>query len=129
MRIASIILLFIIGLGAIAAGYGLITDPSGKAIGIPIEYLTHSGFDNFLIPGIILLTVIGVTSIMIGIITIKKDRPYPILMAIQGAILAGWIIIQVILVRDFNWLHISCLAIGVLLIYFGITIDLKDKPL
>ena len=54
-----------IGIGAIGGGFMLVKDPSGKALGVPLSFLEGSPFRDFLIPGIFLLTVNGVGS-MIG---------------------------------------------------------------
>lgn len=39
MKITVIILLFITGLNALVAGYGLISDPSGQGLGMTTEYI------------------------------------------------------------------------------------------
>lgn len=43
----------------IAGGIGLMFDPTGASLGIPTEWLAGSPFDSYLIPGIILFTVLG----------------------------------------------------------------------
>ena len=45
-----------IGLGAIGGGFMLVKDPSGFALGVPLNFLEGSPFQDFLIPGIFLLT-------------------------------------------------------------------------
>jgi hypothetical protein len=119
MRVTAIILLFITGLNALAAGYGFITDPSGEGLGMKTEYLRFSFFNNFLIPGIILFTAIGLLSIVTAIFAIKKARLYPLFIFIEGCLLTGWIVVQIMLVKDFNWLHFTFLAVGLLLIFLG----------
>ncbi len=54
-----------IGLGALGGGFMLVRDPSGSALGVPISLIEGSPFPDFLIPGIFLLVVNGVGS-MIG---------------------------------------------------------------
>jgi hypothetical protein len=119
MRVTAIILLFITGLNALAAGYGFITDPSGEGLGMKTEYLRFSFFNNFLIPGIILFTAIGLLSIVTVIFAIKKARLYPLFIFIEGCLLTGWIVVQIMLVKDFNWLHFTFLVVGLLLIFLG----------
>lgn len=48
------------GLSGLAGGYGLTLDPSGESVGIPLEWLAGSPFADYLIPGIVLLTVLGI---------------------------------------------------------------------
>jgi hypothetical protein len=119
MRITVIVLLLVTGLNALAAGYGFVADPSGKGLGMTTDYLRFSPFDSFLIPGIILFCFIGVFSTISAIMAIKRKRLYPVFTLVEGCMLNGWIIVQVILLRDFNWLHFSFLTVGLLLIFFG----------
>jgi hypothetical protein len=54
-------------------------------------------------------------------------RHYPLLVILQGVLLSGWIIIQVILVKDLNILHYSMLSIGLLLTCCGIILQKHPK--
>ncbi len=55
-----ILLHLLLGLGAVFGGIMLVIDPSGELIKMPITLLENSPFNSFLIPGIILLVVLGV---------------------------------------------------------------------
>jgi len=59
-------LLAFLGLGAIGGGGVLIISPDGTLIGMPIPMLDHSPFESFLLPGIILLSVLGIVAIYLG---------------------------------------------------------------
>ena len=48
-----------IGLGAVAGGLGLVLEPSGANLGMPLEALEHSPFSTYLIPGIVLFVLNG----------------------------------------------------------------------
>lgn len=65
-------LLAILGLGAIFGGGVLIISPSGKLLGMPLSLLNNSPFNNFLIPGIILFSVLGIAPIGLIMALIKK---------------------------------------------------------
>lgn len=125
MRIAVIILLLITGLNALATGYGFMADPTGQVLGMTTEYLQFSPFETFLIPGIILFCVMGVFSTVAAIMAIKQKKCYPVLTIVEGCFLTGWIVIQIMMVRDFNWLHGTFLGVGLILILFGK--KLRDK--
>jgi len=62
-----ILLLFILfqGLSGLLGGIGLIMDPTGKSLQIPISWLVNSPFNDYLIPGFILLSVLGIFPIII----------------------------------------------------------------
>jgi CDP-diglyceride synthetase len=47
------------GLSGLTGGIGLVLDPSGKSLQIPINWLDNSPFNDYLIPGLILLIVLG----------------------------------------------------------------------
>jgi hypothetical protein len=119
LRTISIVLLFIIGLNAMAAGYSFMVEPTGKDIGISTEYLRYSPFADFFIPGLVLFFANGVLSILTAVVTIKQLTYYRELLVIQGCILLGWIVIQVAMLRDFNLLHAVCSATGIILIIIG----------
>lgn len=62
------ILIFVLafqGLSGVAGGYGLIADPSGRALGIPVAWLEGSPFTDFLMPGIVLLTLLGIGPLLV----------------------------------------------------------------
>ncbi|MEI7979538.1 MAG: hypothetical protein WCI53_11895 [Bacteroidota bacterium] len=71
MRNIYLSLLSLLGLGALFGGGVLIISPSGKLFGIPITMLANSPFHNFLIPGIILFTFIGLIPLTV-IYALKK---------------------------------------------------------
>lgn len=50
----------LLGVGAVFGGLVLVIDPSGELIKMPLTLLENSPFNNFLIPGIILLVIIGI---------------------------------------------------------------------
>ena len=119
LRLFAIILLFINGVAALAGGARLIGDPSGEAMGWTKEMLEHSPFDNYLMPGVILLTVNGLLSLIIAVLTIKKNKIYTSYIILQGAVLCGWIITEIMMIRLYHPLHFIFLAVGLLLIVCG----------
>lgn len=54
------------GLSGIGGGIGLVLDPSGEAVGLPIAWLEGSPFADYLIPGVVLFTVLGVPPLIIA---------------------------------------------------------------
>lgn len=117
LRITSISLLLFNSISALGGGAMLIIDPSGQLIQLPIQYLDHSPFSNFLIPGIILFTMNGVLSAFVAFAVLKKFKRYPLLIILQGLILAVWLSVQIIIIRDFYPpMHVTCylVALGVI---------------
>jgi len=120
LNTTGIILLIITSLNALAAGYSMIVEPSGKDLGMSVDtVLKFSPFNSFLIPGLTLFTLIGLLSIVTIIFVIKKKNNYFKLIIWQGLIITGWIFFQVIFLREFNWLHFVVGSIGIYTIFWG----------
>jgi hypothetical protein len=119
IRITTILLLLIVAANALVAGYLFIVDPSGVKLNIPLSTLSHSPFNNFLIPGIILFTMNGVLNLVAAVATILKLKIHPSLVVWQGIILIGWVVIQIIFLQNFNFLHLIMILIGLTLFVFG----------
>ena len=115
LRTFALILLFILAVSAFFGSWGLISDPSGKAIQIPIEMLDGTPFNDFLIPGIILLFAIGFLSLVIAVLTIKKTKHYPWFIILQGCVLIGWLTAELILNKEFFYpiIHYPLYSIGI----------------
>jgi hypothetical protein len=129
LRIISIILLLFLAVNAVGGSLYLITDPTGKAIQIPLELLEATPFYNYLIPGIILLLSIGFLSIIVAVMTIKKNNHHPLFIILQGCVLIGWLTVELILNSEFfsPILHYPLYIIGILLIVFGLILKYGGK--
>lgn len=60
-----IALQFLLGLGALAGGGCFILAPDGSIMHMPLSMISSSPFTSFLIPGIILFTLVGVYPILV----------------------------------------------------------------
>ena len=119
-RIIAIILLFFNGVSAIFGGGGLILDPTGASMQMPIEFLVSSPFNNFLIPGIILFSVNGLFNLFVGILGIRKNAMFPSLTIVCGLLLTAWLTVQIVIIKDFYApLHLTYYLIGILLMFLG----------
>jgi hypothetical protein len=70
-RSTSVILLLLIvafqALGGLYGGVTLVLDPSGDLLGLPISVLDNAPFNDFLVPGLILLIVLGVFPLIVTV--------------------------------------------------------------
>jgi hypothetical protein len=130
-----LILLGFLGLGAISGGVLLIISPTGEMLGLPITEFKNLPFQNFMIPGIILFTVLGIIPLLLIPALIKKpdsrlaDRlnlfkdmhwswSYSIYVAFA---LIGWIQIQLIFLQSaVYWLHTFYIFYGLLIILIAL---------
>ena len=107
------------GINAIIAGLLFMIDPSGNKIGLTTNYLQTSPFKNYLIPGIILFTLIGLGCAVCMYLLIIKNRYASEWLQYEGVILTGWILVQMMMVRDVNPLHLIMGSIGISLFMIG----------
>lgn len=122
LRLLTIALLFFNGLSGIAGGVALITDPSGNVIAMPVSMLAYSPFTNFLIPGLLLFTLNGLSSLLIAWATIRKKAKYPLLITGQGITSLIWIVTQVFMIRAVVSLHYIYGGTGLVLLLMGIAL-------
>ena len=114
------VLLFFNGISAIFGGLGLMIDPSGEMMQMHPDFLSHSPFPDFIIPGIILFVFNGVFSFIIAILTIMKVKIYPWLVMLEGFILIIWLTAQIIFIKMFYPpLHIPYYLTGIFLVITG----------
>lgn len=119
IRNVFLIVLGFLALGALGGGAVLIISPSGEMIGMPITELKNSPFHSFLIPGIILFSVLGLIPLLLIIALVKKpasklaeqinifkDMHWSWSFSIYIAfMLIGWIQIQMVFFQSVHWLH------------------------
>lgn len=86
------------GLSGVGGGVALIADPTGALIGMPVGMLARSPFDDFFLPGLILLLVLGVVPICVSW-GLWRRRPWAWHGSVfVGASLVVWIAVQVAMV-------------------------------
>lgn len=102
-----------VGIGAMAGGMAAITNPNAP-LGAPVDMLKNSPFDNFLIPGIILFTIIGLGNIISALVINSKSRYKGYISSVFGWALVIWIVVQCIMINSVVFLHILFFSIGLL---------------
>ena len=116
----AILLLLFNGVSAIFGGWSLITDPTGQGLQMPLSFLEHSPFNDFLIPGIILFTANGISSFFAIVWTFFRWKHFSWLILAQGILLTGWILVQMIMIRQYSYLQLLYGSIGVSLFIIGL---------
>jgi hypothetical protein len=98
--------------GAISAGAGAWLAIGAKGGGVPLEYLEHSPFDSFLIPGLVLGGVVGGTQGAAAIAAITRRRIALLLSAVAGFGMLIWIFVELAMIRQYSWLQTVYLVHG-----------------
>jgi hypothetical protein len=90
-----LVLIIFQGLSGLLGGIGLILDPSGESLQIPISWLDNSPFSNYLIPGLILLIVLGFLPVVVFYGLMKKLSWSWFAAFFVGAALIIWIVVEI----------------------------------
>ncbi len=111
-----------IGLGALGGGFMLVRDPSGSGLELPMSLLEGSPFPDFLIPGMFLLAVNGVGSMIGAGLSFTRRRYAQEIAIVLGAILVAWIVIQIVIISSFHWMHVLYFILGIIELWIGLSI-------
>jgi hypothetical protein len=94
--VAMLILAAIQAVGAIFGGIGLVQNPK-SSLGLPVSQLEGTPFKNYLIPGLILLIVVGLFSLLVFVGLLSRWTAAWWLSLASGGGLVIWIITEVVL--------------------------------
>jgi hypothetical protein len=119
IRMVAIATLVFLGIGALIGAIPLIIDPSGAILRMLLSLLEHSPFTDYLFPGIILLVAVGLLSMVVLVMLLRRSRRYGWWIALQGFVLLGWITIEVVMIRMLAWAHYLYWAVAAVLIVCG----------
>lgn len=126
-RVASGVLtalVVLLGIAATPPGYMLAIDPSGSLLRLPFEL--RGPFPDFRIPGIVLGNVLGLQAFLVAAALVFRPgwprvaRLNPLKgrhwtrtwSAVLGALLVGWVVIQVGMIGFVSWLQPTCFGLG-----------------
>lgn len=127
MRIILLILLFFVAATAIPCGILLISDPQGAIMQLSPGLLRYTVFNDFLIPGIVLALLVGGVNLL-AFLSVVKNYGHSFYLAIAGGcMIGGWIIIQMMLIRTFDWLQFVYLSTALLILLLSLLLKLQSR--
>lgn len=140
IRNILVILLALLGIGAIFGGGVLMISPSGKLFGMPLSMLENSPFNNFLIPGIILFAVLGLAPVGLAFALIKrpnykfpelfnfyKDMYWAWTYCIYIAFaLIIWIQIEMTFLRAIHWSHTLYMFFAIAILFVALLPQIRS---
>ena len=126
-----VFLLGFLGLGAFGGGGVFILSPGGEMMGMPLSAIGSSPFTSFLIPGILLFTILGVVPLVLVYALIKKPKwwlpeffnffndmywawTYSIYV---GFALIIWIQTEMIAMKMVHWSHTLYMGIALAILF------------
>lgn len=114
------VLQLFIGIGAV--GIGLILKPDGSNLGMSVELLGESPFEDFLIPGIVLLSINGLGSILGGLLSFRRHLYAGKVTMILGVVMVIWIASQVYWIGLISWMQPVYFVLGIMEVFLGVMI-------
>ena len=112
-------LLLFNGIAASYGGLNFMLHPDGSTMGISTKWLQTTPFQDYFIPGTILFITNGLCSFFVLIALILKHPNYAAFAMVQGVILTGWILVQIVMLQFVEPLHLWMVGVGVALIIAG----------
>ena len=126
-----IILLGLLVVGAIFGGGALIISPTGELLKMPLSNLGSSPFKDFLVPGIILFSILGIIPAILIFALIKrpkcriceslnffKDMHWAWSFCIYVAFaLIIWIHVEVLFLQTVIWVHTFYIIYALVMIF------------
>jgi len=117
----------IVAIGAIPAGFLMIAQPDGTGLGMAIDFLQNSPFQDFFIPGLFLFIVNGLFNLVAAILSFLKNKFSGILGIVLGATLVLWISVQVYFISLVSFMQPLFFCIGIFEIVISFLIIQKNK--
>lgn len=115
-RTAVMILTLFVGVGAVFGGVGLISEAD---LGMDPAWLDGTPFDSYVIPGYLLLIVVGGSNLLAGALTwLQHERSVPFAF-LAGGILTGWIAVQLAMIGFTSVLQPLYFVLGLMTMAFA----------
>ena len=110
---------FLVALGAIPSGLSMIIRPDGSGLGFTTDYLVNAPFSDFLIPGIVLFSVIGLCNgagVFLSLLRKPQAGSAGILL---GIFLMAWILLETYFIGYLSFLQPVLFGVGVIISGLG----------
>lgn len=143
IRNVLVFLLVYLGVGALYGGALFIISPNGEMLDMPVSALKGSPFHTFLIPGIVLFTVLGITPLIIAYALVRpfecrvgdwlnffSDMQWAWAFSVYiGIAVVIWIQVQMIVLNTIHWAHSLYVLIGLLIVFVTLLPSIRQQYL
>lgn len=122
IAVAAVVLEVLLSVGALAGGLALVLGPRGEIIPLPVSALEGSPFDTYLVPGLILLGVLGLGPLIAALMARDRNPLAPAATVVVGVALLTWIVVEIAIVgySDNPPLQPIYLVLGVVITLVGL---------
>lgn len=127
LRRALLVACWFTGLTALAGGLELMIWPRGNELMPPPSMLEGTPFATFFVPGLLLAAVVGGLNVAAAVLVRRRHRFAARAAFVAGGALCVWIVVQMLMLRAFSWLHGLYLAIGVITVVMALAWGLRRR--
>jgi peptidoglycan/LPS O-acetylase OafA/YrhL len=99
---ASLALEIVLSVGALGGGLTLIVGPRGEIMPLPVSALAGSPFDTYLVPGIVLFTVLGIGPLLAAALVHRRHPLAPFAALAVGVALLIWVAVEIAIIGYSN---------------------------
>jgi menaquinone-dependent protoporphyrinogen oxidase len=124
---AAVGLCLFTGITAALGGLELVVWSQGGSWLPPISLLAHTPFDNFLVPGLLLLVGVGLSNLVAGWWMLRRHRLEQMAVIAAGALSTGWIATEMLLLRMAHWVQLTYLVIGLVTLAVGLWLEVESS--
>ncbi len=110
--LTTIVLLVLLGIGALAGGIALASRPDGSVMQFDVALLAGSPFSDYFLPGLILGGLFGVGLLVVAVMGIRHSRLAPFIAFAIGCAQMIWIVVELAIIRELSFLHPTFFAVG-----------------
>ena len=121
-----VVLHLIVALFAFLGGWVAISQPMAP-FGISTDMLANSPFDTFFIPGLLLFIVIGMGQLAAAAFILFRSRFEAYSSFITSGMLLVWLIVQVLMIRTVEVLHIVTFVIACVQLVLSLALIYKRR--
>jgi len=114
LRITKTLLIILLVFLSLSGLFGILflIDPSGELVEMPLSHLDKLPINNFFLPGLYLLIVYGIGSLIIVYGILRQFSWAPVAGLLLGLVLIGWVVGQIILWGEPAMLQYIYLTVG-----------------
>ena len=108
----AVVLLIVLGVGALAGGVALVSQPDGGVMKMPLRLLAGSPFSDYFFPGLILGGLFGLGSLVTALLGLRRWHAAPFLAFAIGCGQMIWIVVELAIIKELSFLHPTMFGVG-----------------
>ncbi|HTS44719.1 MAG TPA: hypothetical protein VMH01_10005 [Puia sp.] len=116
MKVLLILLNTLVAITAIISGGMMMAQPAGSSLHLPATMLETTPFHNYFIPGLLLACITGGINLLAVVYNLMRHKNRYNWSMAGALVLIGWIIAQLLLTGQWNWVQVFFLGIGILIV-------------